>query len=88
MLYVEVDLYKHSPTLQQLTRAGTAYAPHGFRQNQSHFGLSSAICPRPTQTFEATRNWYWVYDLLEEEVDGIKLYHPAKPRLIGGLNRA
>ena len=31
---------------------------------------------------EATRNWYWIYDLLEECFDTVKLSHPAKTKLI------
>jgi len=31
---------------------------------------------------EATRNWYWLYELLEETTEGVRLCHPAKARLI------
>jgi len=31
---------------------------------------------------EAGRNWYWIYDLLEECFDEVRLSHPAKTRLI------
>jgi transposase len=31
---------------------------------------------------EAGRNWYWIYDLLEECFDEVKLSHPAKTRVI------
>ena len=31
---------------------------------------------------EATRNWYWMYDFLEDMVQDIKLAHPPKTKLI------
>jgi transposase len=33
-------------------------------------------------TIEAVRNWYWLYELLEELGVAVKLVHPRKVRLI------
>jgi transposase len=39
--------------------------------------------PKPLNVaLEATRNWYWVYDVLEEMSEEVKLAHPAKISLI------
>ena len=38
--------------------------------------------PQATAVLEATRNWYWLYELLEGTVGKTKLAHPAQVRLI------
>ena len=57
------------------------------RRRLEHFdkeGIAGyfANLPQPaTVAMEATRNWYWLYELIEEHVE-VKLAHPAKVRLI------
>lgn len=35
-----------------------------------------------TAVLEATRNWDWLYEILEEELEGVKMSHPSRTRLI------
>jgi transposase len=40
--------------------------------------------PKPaTVAMEATRSWYWLHDLMQEEGLQVKLAHPLKTKLIG-----
>jgi len=43
----------------------------------------SSIEKPATVAMEATRSWYWLYELLEEEGINVKLAHPLKTKLIG-----
>jgi len=43
----------------------------------------SSIEKPVTVAMEATRSWYWLYELLEGEGLNIKLAHPLKTKLIG-----
>jgi hypothetical protein len=47
-----------------------------IREYFSHIGQDGTV------TLEATRNWYWLFELLEEEGLRVKLAHPSKVRLI------
>lgn len=38
---------------------------------------------KPEVVFEATRNWYWLYDALQREGFKLKMAHPKKTKAIG-----
>lgn len=84
MLYVGVDQHKKFSQVAVMNETGSIMDnrrlyhcdKEGIRRYFEELGEET------TAVLEATRNWYWLYDLLEEEVSKVKMAHPAKVRLI------
>ena len=84
MLYVGVDQHKKFSQAAVVDETGAVVDMRRLYHNDKdemrryfrRWGQEAIV------VLEATRNWYWLYDLLEEEVKEVKLCHPAKVRLI------
>ncbi|MEM5777549.1 MAG: transposase, partial [Candidatus Aenigmatarchaeota archaeon] len=85
MNYAGIDLHKRSTYVSVMKEDGelimqmrVATEPEVLKQ------LMDRI-PKPfLAVLEATRNWYWVYDLIEGSAEEVKLAHPPRTRLIAG----
>ena len=83
MLHVGVDVHKYFSRVEVLDEQGKSLD----RRRLSHPDKSSIRAyfeelPSPmTITMESTRNWYWLYELLEEFGE-VQLANPSKVRLI------
>lgn len=84
MLYVGVDQHKKFSQVAVVNESGEVLENrrvyHDDKDEIKRFFRE--LGEESTAVLEATRNWYWLYDLLEEEVREVKLCHPAKVRLI------
>jgi len=83
MYYAGIDLHKRTAYVSVVNEEGKL-VKHG-RVGTTGVELSQLFegIPKPVKaTVEATRNWYWVYDLLEPQVEELKLAHPPKTKLI------
>jgi transposase len=83
MLHVGVDVHKHFSQVEVLDERGETLD----RRRLAHPDKGSIRAyfeelPSPmTITMESTRNWYWLYELLEEFGE-VQLANPSKVRLI------
>ena len=84
MIHVGIDAHKKYSQVCVETQEGESMGErrlyHDDKQGMRTY--FSALPGPKTAVLEATRNWYWIYDLLEECFDEVKLSHPAKTRLI------
>jgi transposase len=84
MLHIGLDLHKRFSTVTVMGEDGkvlledTLY--HDDRARLREF--FSAYAGKAVVTVEATRNWYWLYELLEELGVTVKLANARKVRLI------
>jgi len=83
MFYLGIDQHKRFSQVAVLDEAGKQVgkarwshdAPQKIREYVRRFQPAAAA-------LEATRNWDWMFELLEEEVGQVVLSHPARTRLI------
>jgi transposase len=84
MLHVGIDMHKHFSEATAVDDAGKVIVHqklfHDNREQMVEF--FSRLPPDSVATVEATRNWYWLYELIENQKLGVKLAHPQKVRLI------
>jgi transposase len=84
MFYIGLDMHKKFSGVEVMDEEGQAIDQRvlyhddqeKIREYFSHIGQDGTV------TLEATRNWYWLFELLEEEGLRVKLAHPSKVRLI------
>jgi len=83
MFYLGIDQHKRFSQVAVLDESGKRVhqarwshdAPERIRADVRRFRPAVAA-------LEATRNWDWLFELLEEEVEHVVLSHPARTRLI------
>ena len=83
MFYLGIDQHKRFSQVAVVDESGKRIhqarlshnAPQKIREYVRRFQPASAA-------LEATRNWDWLFELLEEEVEEVVLSHPARTRLI------
>ena len=84
MIHIGIDMHKRFSRVEVMNAKGevldTKTLFHDDRDSMR--GYFSGIDRPAVSTIEATRNWYWLYELLEEEGLEVKLAHPMKVRLI------
>jgi transposase len=84
MLHVGLDLHKRFSTIAAMDDDGNVRLEdklyHDDRARLTEF--FSEIAGKAVVTVEATRNWYWMYELLEEQGVAVKLANARKVRLI------
>jgi transposase len=84
MLHIGIDMHKRFSEVAVLDDAGKVIARqtlhHDNRERMIDF--FAKFGPDATATVEATRNWYWLYELLESQKLAVKLAHPLKVRVI------
>lgn len=83
MNYLGIDLHKRNAYCCLLSDSGQLIKSQRVPARRDALREFLRSIPGPTRVaLEATRNWYWVFDTIEPEVEGIALAHPAKTRLI------
>jgi len=84
MLHVGLDLHKRFSTVATMDEDGNVLQEdklyHDDRGRLTEF--FDNLAGKAVVTVEATRNWYWLYELLEEHGVEVKLAHARKVRLI------
>ena len=84
MLHIGIDMHKHFSEVAVLDDAGKLIArcrlDHSQRSAMRAFFANYR--DKAIATVEATRNWYWLYELLEAQSVKTKLAHPLKVRII------
>jgi len=84
MLHVGLDLHKKYSTVVVMDDGGNVQLEetlyHDDRPRLIEF--FSKLAGKAVVTVEATRDWYWLYELLEELGVTVKLAHARKVRLI------
>jgi transposase len=84
MLHVGLDLHKRFSTTATMDESGSILHEdklyHDDRGRLTEF--FGHLAGKAVVTVEATRNWYWLYELLEEQGVAVKLAHARKVRLI------
>jgi transposase len=84
MFHIGMDMHKKLSRVEVMDEESQAIDQrvlfhHDQEKIKEYF---SQIGQDGTVTLEATRNWYWLFELLEEEGLRIKPAHPAKARLM------
>lgn len=83
MNYLGVDLHKRNAYCCLLSDSGKLLISQRIPATRQALQDFLRKLPRPISVaLESTRNWYWAFDVIEPEVESIKLAHPAKTRLI------
>lgn len=84
MLHVGLDLHKRFSTIAELADDGEVLHQdklyHDDRARLTEY--FAKLAGEAVVTVEATRNWYWLYEFLEELGVTVKLAHARKVRLI------
>jgi transposase len=84
MLHVGLDLHKRFSTIATMDDAGNVQLEdklyHDDRARLTEF--FGDLAGKAVVTVEATRNWYWLYELLEDQGVTVKLADARKVRLI------
>ena len=83
MIHVGVDMHKKFSEVAVMTSDGKLLDRRRLihADKQSIHDYFSQLPAPVTVTMESTRNWYWLYELLEEYAE-VKLANPRKVRLI------
>jgi transposase len=84
MLHIGLDMHKRFSKIAMLDDSGRLLGrrtlhhddPDSIRECFRSIGQDGTV------TLEATRSWYWLYELLEEEGLQVKLANPLRVRLI------
>lgn len=77
--YVGIDLHRKQSTIAILDKEGGIVKEGVLRNEGSEITEFLKICPKGTKiAIEATRNWYWQYDLLTKEGYDVRLGNPHK----------
>lgn len=84
MFYIGIDLHKYFSQVTVMNEKGTIKDQrklyhHDRKTLRDYF---SSFSHRGKVTMEATRNWSWFYDLLEDSGLKVQLAHPLKTRAI------
>lgn len=83
MNYVGIDLHKHYSHFAILDQNGQVVKRARVPTEREGVTKFISELERPLVAgVEATRNWYWFYDLVESTVDSLTLVSPPKMRVI------
>jgi transposase len=84
MLHIGIDMHKRFSRVEVMNGKGEVLDAETLHHDDRE-GMRAyfrGVGKEAVATIEATRNWYWLYELLEEEGLDVKLAHPMKVRLI------
>jgi len=83
MIYAGLDLHKNFSVITMMDSQGReAVKQRKLPNNGEIIELLQTFNEPVTVAMEATRGWYWLYDLLEEHGMEVKLSHPLKTKAI------
>lgn len=84
MLHVGLDLHKRFSTVATLDDAGKVLQQERlYHEDRARLtGFFAGLAGSAIVTVEATRNWYWLYELMEAQGVVVKLANARKVRLI------
>lgn len=83
MLYAGIDLHKHYVHIAVINNAGNTVAEARLNNDRKIISNFFGRFDEPIKAVvEATLNWYWLVDLLDELQYSICLAHPAKLKAI------
>ena len=77
--FVGIDLHRKQSTIAILNYEGEIVKEGVLKNDPTEITDFLKICPKGTEVaIEATRNWYWQYDLLTKEGYNVRLGNPHK----------
>jgi transposase len=81
MIYAGLDSHKRFSVISTANTEGAELvkqrkAPNNDEVIELFQGLGEPV----ELAIEATLNWYWLYDLLEESGVKVKVFHPLRPK--------
>jgi len=83
MIYAGLDLHKNFSVITTMNAQGKEMVKQKKLPNNGEIiELFQGFNEPVTLAMEATRSWYWLYDLLEENGIEVKLSHPLKTKAI------
>ena len=83
IMYIGVDLHKKYSYVTRMTHEGEILAQERIEHNSEALGAFVQSLDKDDKiAVEATGNWYYLYELLEDRVPDISLSHPLKTRAI------
>ena len=83
MIYAGLDLHKNFSVITTMNAQGKEMVKQKKLPNNGEIiELFQGSNEPVTLAMEATRSWYWLYDLLEENGIEVKLSHPLKTKAI------
>jgi transposase len=83
MIYADLDLHKRFSVITATNTQGQELVKQQKLPNNGEIiELFKGLGEQVEVAIEATRSWYWLYDLLEEILDDVALAHPLKVRAI------
>jgi len=83
MIYAGLDLHKNFSVITTMNAQGKEMVKQkNLPNNGEVIELFQGSNEPVTLAMEATRSWYWLYDLLEENGIEVKLSHPLKTKAI------
>ena len=83
MIYAGLDLHKNSSVITMLDAEGKEVIKQRKLPNNGELiDVFQGFSKPMIATMAATRSWYWLYDLLEENGIEVKLSHPLKTKAI------
>jgi len=83
MTYLGIDLHKKYSYVTRMTHEGEILAQERIEHNPEELGAFVQSLNKDDKiAVEATCNWYYLYELLEEKAPDISLAHPLKTRAI------
>jgi len=83
MIYAGLDLHKgFSVVTVSITKRKEMVGQRKITNNGEIVEFLEGLGEPVTVAIEATRGWYWLYDLLEEHGMEVKLSHPLKTKAI------
>jgi transposase len=81
MEFIGLDVHRHYSVAARMAESG-ALLEHRRLPNEELVAFMQSLPERPRVAFEATSNWYHIYELLEPWVEELALGHPLKTRII------
>ena len=84
MLHIGIDMHKWFSEIAVVNDAGQTVVRRNLAHDnrQAMLDFFAQYRTDAIATIEATRNWYWLYELLESMGIPVKLAHPLKVRVI------
>ena len=81
MEFIGLDIHRHYTWAARMEPSGALIESRRLA-NDELVGFIQTLPERPSVAFEATSNWYHIYELLEPWVAELALSHPLKTRII------
>ncbi len=82
MIYTGLDLHKRFSMITAINEQGEIVKQAKLPNNGEILEFLRELGETVEVAFEATRSWYWLYDLLEGNGIEVKLVHPLKTKAI------